>query len=276
MALENSELFHRVPISVTSAAKSLDPTEKGMVNYFLGMTFCKLFSSALLDAPWLLHLDVWRRTRNPPRARSQLDIKLSGRSRPDLIGKNERTGQWYGFECKGRVSRPDQSVKKKAKDQANRIVSVDGLSCSLHVAAITYFVNDVLNFYWCDPPPSEDAEDQIELSLPNDVWQNYYGLVAELITPSGREEGTAPGDIRRRRNEGHWYARIEQCDVEVAVHRLIGHHLVERDWERARSAALEATEQLTEDGFHPDGLQVSAGPTWYQSGDEERSTPGQE
>ena len=26
----------------TAAAKALDPTEKGSVNYFLGMTFCKL------------------------------------------------------------------------------------------------------------------------------------------------------------------------------------------------------------------------------------------
>ena len=264
MALENSELVHPEP-KLTSAAKNLDPTEKGMVNYFLGMTLCKLFSSALLGAPWLLHLDVWR---------SQLNIKLSGRSRPDLIGNNDRTGEWYGFECKGRVSRPDQGVKDKAKEQATRIASVNGISCSLHVAAITYFVNDVINFYWCDPPPREgEGGDQIELRLPDDVWQNYYGLVAELITPSEHEEGAAPGDIRRRRDAGHWYARIEQCDVEVSVHRLIGHRLVERDWDGARLAALEATEQLTEDGFHADGLHVRAGNSWDQRGGPARRVP---
>ena len=270
MALENSEPAYPAPIRInlTSTAKNLDPTEKGMVNYFLGMIFCKLFSSELLGAPWLLHLDLWR---------SQLKVQLSGRSRPDLIGNDEKTGKWYGFECKGRVSRPDQSVKDKAKYQASRIVSVDGISCTLRVAAITYFANDVLNFYWCDPPPSEDEVDQIKLEIDNDVWQHYYGLVAELIEPYEREESTEHGDIRRwRDDEGHRHARIEQCDVEVAVHRLIEGHLGARRWERARSEALDATERLMIDGFHPDGLQVSAGPTWYQRGGEERSTIVQE
>src|SRR5262249_51851186 len=49
----------------TDAAKTLDPTEKGAVNYFLGMTFCKLFAAKLLDTPWLLHLDVFRPDLNP-------------------------------------------------------------------------------------------------------------------------------------------------------------------------------------------------------------------
>src|SRR5438045_4082788 len=56
----------------TSAAKSLDPSEKGAVSYFLGMAVCKLFTTKLLSAPWLLHLDVFR---------PQLDPELSGRSR---------------------------------------------------------------------------------------------------------------------------------------------------------------------------------------------------
>ena len=40
----------------TDAFRSLDPTEKGAVSYFLGMTICKLFASRLLHTPWLLHL----------------------------------------------------------------------------------------------------------------------------------------------------------------------------------------------------------------------------
>lgn len=265
MALENSEFAYPARINLTSSAKSLDPTEKGMVNYFLGMIFCKLFASKLLGVPWLLHLDV---------CRPQYDLELSGRSRPDLIG-NDRAGQWYGFECKGRINRPNRNVINKAKEQARRIVSVNDISCSLHVAAITYFVNDVINFYWCDPPPSEDGEDQIKLSLPNNVWQNYYGRIAELI--SEREERTTPGDIRQRRDgAGHLSVLVEQCDVEVKVHRLIEERLVERDWEGSRLAAIAATERLAKEGFHADGLRVRAGRTWYQSGGEERSTPRQE
>ena len=264
MALKRSRLV----LNRTNTVKNMDETEKGMVSYYLGMTFCKLFSSKLLGTPWLLHQDVWR---------TQLDIKLGGRSRPDLIGSN-RTGQWHVFECKGRGRRPNQNVKNKAKQQARGIVSINGISCSLYVAAITYFVNDVIHFYWCDPPPREGGGgDQIELRLPDDIWQNYYGIVAEIIAPSEHEERTAPGGIIRERDEdGNRYARIEQCDLEVVIHRSIEDHLIAREWERTRLAAIEATEQLTEDGFHPDGLRVRAGHTWYQNGGEERSTPEQE
>ncbi len=41
----------------TTAAKTLDPSEKGAVNYFLGLAICKLFADKLLQAPWLMHLD---------------------------------------------------------------------------------------------------------------------------------------------------------------------------------------------------------------------------
>jgi len=47
-------------LSRTDAFAALDPTEKGMVSYFLGMTLCKVFASRLLLTPWLLHLDVFR------------------------------------------------------------------------------------------------------------------------------------------------------------------------------------------------------------------------
>src|SRR5258708_18508649 len=44
----------------THAFAALDPTEKGMVNYFLGMPLCKFFALRLLVTPCLLHLDVFR------------------------------------------------------------------------------------------------------------------------------------------------------------------------------------------------------------------------
>jgi hypothetical protein len=44
----------------TDLFKQMDPTEKGAVNYFIGLLTCKLFASRLLDAPWTLHLDVFR------------------------------------------------------------------------------------------------------------------------------------------------------------------------------------------------------------------------
>ncbi|MCE8556666.1 hypothetical protein KBY29_20350 [Ruegeria pomeroyi] len=81
MALEQvpfSNQLHR-----TDAFWALDPTEKGAVSYFLGMTVCKLFASQLLKAPWLLHLDVFRNQFKP--------ATLGGRSRPDLVGQDSES-----------------------------------------------------------------------------------------------------------------------------------------------------------------------------------------
>lgn len=65
----------------TNAFAALDPTEKGMVSYFLGMTLCKLFASQLLGTPWLLHLDVFRPPLNPV---------LLGRSRRSCRARCQR------------------------------------------------------------------------------------------------------------------------------------------------------------------------------------------
>jgi hypothetical protein len=159
----------------TSAANDRDPTEKGAVNYFLGMTFCKLFASKLLNTPWMLHVDV---------ARPLIGFRLAGRSRPDLIGQDQNTKRWHAFECKGRGATPELSAKQKAKDQAQRIVVVNGQRCDLHIGAITYFTNEVLRYYWRDPPPNSD--EPIEIPLSADMWRYYYAPALELVRSGGR------------------------------------------------------------------------------------------
>jgi len=94
----------RVPrFARTAAFKQMDPTEKGAVNYFLGLVMCKLFAAKLLDAPWTLHLDIWRNSLNV--------AALSGRSRPDMVAQSASSSRWYAFECKGRASVPGEPEK---------------------------------------------------------------------------------------------------------------------------------------------------------------------
>lgn len=85
MALEQSGWGQR--FKRTTAARTLDPTEKGAINYFLGLAVCKLFSARLLGAPWMIHLDVFRPLLNPV---------LTGRSRPDLVGQEARKAGLLG------------------------------------------------------------------------------------------------------------------------------------------------------------------------------------
>ena len=90
----------------TDAFMALDPTEKGAVSYFLGMTVCKLFASRLLNIPWLLHLDVFR---------DQLRWVTLGRSRPDLVGQDHR-GRWHAFRVQGEIERAERRRAEEGED----------------------------------------------------------------------------------------------------------------------------------------------------------------
>lgn len=219
----------------SDAFASLDPTEKGMVSYFLGMTLTKLFSHRRLQAPWLLHLDVFKPI---------LDPKTLGRSRPDLVAEDTR-GNWLAFESKGRSSAPSSTDKLKAKQQALRLVTVGGRPCSLHIGSFAYFAGDALRFYWRDPEPT--AEKKQELPRPSNEWQHYYGPALAL---------SAPPEVLRT------FVRPELSDLEVSIEPEIRDMLEHGVWAEAVKSAQERRESLIAEGYFPDGLRVTAGQTW--------------
>jgi hypothetical protein len=226
----------------TLAAKTLDPTEKGAVNYFIGMAFCKLFAAKLLGTPWLLHLDVFRPALNPV---------LTGRSRPDMVGQEGGTARWHAFECKGRISPPGKKAKISAKTQAERVVSLNGTPCSLHVGAITYLRGDTLHFYWRDPPTEKPKG--IDVPMNGSAWRYYYEPVFEAMRSSSSDPLSAG-------NETH--VQIDGADVHVGAHPAIAHYLANRRWEHAQRTANELTESFAKEGYQPDGLKVVAGASW--------------
>ncbi len=240
----------------TEAAKTLDPTEKGAVNYFLGMTFCKLFAAKLLDTPWVLHLDVFG---------EKLNSVLTGRSRPDLIGQEHGAGRWHAFECKGRISRPDKTVKEKAKGQAQRLVSVNGVACSLHIGAITHLKNDVLQFYWRDPAPEQGQP--IEVILPRDVWRYYYEPITQLVARNQDYQ-------RLMQEESGVFLSIANLDIEVSVHPLVAKALFHNQWNEAQEMALRGTETIAQAGYQHDGIAVRAGDSWRRRFEDTNLTEG--
>ena len=242
MALEQSSPW-AYRLRRTNAAKTLDPTEKGAVNYFLGMTFCKLFASKLLNTPWLLHLDVFR---------PALNAFLKGRSRPDLVGKEHNTNRWHAFECKGRLSPPDVRVRRKAKDQAMQIVSVSGSSCRLHIAAITHFRSDTLQFYWSDPTPTE--RNPVEVPVQPGAWRHYFSPLMHVIN-----HGNQGGAL-----DENTLVSIRGLDLEVSIHPTVARLLFRGEWDAAQRAAEEAAAEIAEARYHPDGLLIKAGETWHQ------------
>lgn len=225
----------------TEAFRNLDPTEKGAVSYFLGMTVCKLFASQLLDTPWLLHLDVFRDQLNP--------TVLGGRSRPDFIGQDINNA-WHAFESKGRSSVPSLADRGKAKAQARRLVSVNSAKCTLNIGAISYFKKDELEFFWCDPDPEKEKRlEPISVHISEDAWGTYYKPALSLALGSGLEKAA----------DDH-----ESVDVKVDIHPKIRKFLLAENWGAARSLAEEMRTDLEGQGFYPDGLKVVAGDSWNQ------------
>lgn len=220
----------------TDAFESLDPTEKGMVSYFLGMTLCKLFSSRLLQAPWLLHLDVFRNFLSP--------VTL-GRSRPDLVGE-DINGNWHAFESKGRSSVPSPTDKAKAKKQAQRLVSVSGKNCSLQIGSFAFFRSDMLEFYWRDPEP--DSKDLMSLPTPEVEWRYYF----EPALSVAADITTTPSMTAER----------ELADIEVEIHPKIRGLLEAGEWARAKQVAIERRADFAEKGYQPDGIKLIAGESW--------------
>lgn len=231
MALEQNR---RGRLSRTAAARTLDPTEKGAVNYFLGLTMCKLFAAELLDAPWMLHLDVFR---------PALDVQLASRSRPDLVGQTQN-GEWLALECKGRISPPDSAVKKRAKQQSMRVVSVSGSKPTFHIGGVAYFKNDLLQFYWCDPEPDEEIRNPIRVRPTTEAWRHYYRPALELVQSS-------PSYFAQMR-EQPVLMPIEQADIKIGIEPEVLRRLDAAQWQEARSAAR--TLPIAETVYHADGI----------------------
>jgi hypothetical protein len=232
MAIEQTWDGH---LQRTNAFAALDPTEKGMVSYFLGMTLCKLFASRLLSTPWLLHLDVFR---------SALGPIILGRSRPDLVGQDV-SGNWHAFESKGRASVPSPADKAKAKAQAQRIVSIDNRDCSLQVGSFALFRSEVLEFYWRDPEP--DSRDPIHLPRPDAEWRYYYEPALSLASVADSEPMVAEREL---------------ADVRIEIHPKVHHLLLEGRWAQARRSAMELRATLSSEGYKPDGIKLNAGTSW--------------
>lgn len=228
----------------TGAERSLDPSERGAVSYFVGMTLCKLFAAKLLDTPWLLHLDVFR---------PQLDAQLSGRSRPDLIGQESNQAKWHAFECKGRTSPPDVEAKRKAKSQASRVIRVAGFPVSLQVGSISYFRKDALRYYWCDPPP--ETEEELVIPEPDFEWGFYYGPTVQTFRYAAEQT-----DRRGAYEPGGF--QVAEADLNVSFRPDLIDLVLIGDWSAVRRQAREPNMRLEFEGYQPDGIQIRAGPSW--------------
>lgn len=201
-----AEMVHRVAcfeayfkiehrrLTTTTAHKYLDPTEKGLVSYYLGMAAAKIYADKVLNVAWLMHISryeaVWA-------------VKYGANSnRPDLFGFNP-SGDWLVAEAKGRT-RINDALLSKMRDQKSAVASVNGAQPMHRIGTTTRFRSGTLSLRVVDPPASELADD---LEINPAAWlADYYRPLVDLFAEGRRLQ---EGDLT--------LARIPGTDIEVGL-----------------------------------------------------------
>jgi hypothetical protein len=159
-------------VEQTSAYKALDPSEKSAVSYFIGLTMSKLMADKLMDIPFLMHLEVYQEEIIRKYGRI---IYNPGKSRPDLIGFDSNLNP-YVFEAKGRSGTFDGEAFRKAKEQAEMLISIGNppVTPNVAVAVQAYFnAQKELQIKWKDPKSNSKGLEYDFVSGP-DIVKKYY------------------------------------------------------------------------------------------------------
>ena len=164
-------------VQASPAFIGLDPSEKGAVSYFFGLTMAKLFSERLLNVPWLMHLDVYETYLRP---------RLVAKKRPDLVGK-DNSGRWVIVEAKGRSNSlgPNvmNNVMNKAKQQTRELRTIRGCRPYLRAAFACYFSRRQLKAEIQDP--DDLSENGPDLRIEDAAFlSDYYRPIIDIFSNS--------------------------------------------------------------------------------------------
>lgn len=224
----------------SAAYDGLDPSEKGAISYFLGLTLAKALTNRLLNVPWLMHLDVYRQ---------QLQPALLGSSRPDLVGMTT-AGDWIVIESKGRTNGYSGQALQRAKEQATQLVSVNGQPPVLHVGMLTHFDGGRLGCALCDPERNQHTTLELRLSR-DDFLEAYYRPFLSWLSDARRVESPQFPVAYR-------VADVVDIDLTVGLAETL---LLEFPIERMPAFAPESL-SFENHYLARDGVLVSVGQLW--------------
>lgn len=149
----------------------LDPSEKGAINYFLGMVFSNLIATSRLDVVWLIHLDSYDK--------NLIAFTKNNRKKPDFIGITKDDDRIV-LESKGWTNKNNNGISK-ALQQLHAVLSVEGDPNILKVASIFYEKGDNLHLEVIDP--KEKGLIQV-FANHSDYLRDYYARIFLLLKDS--------------------------------------------------------------------------------------------
>ncbi len=120
--------------------------KKRIVSYNLGMAFAKFYAEKLLDVPSLIHVESLKTLSAIEFNEADEGI---GRE-PDLVGQCSN-GDWHVFEAKGMSINQLNSKILSAKEQVQRVATIDGVAPQTLNACATYFNDERILTHLVDP-----------------------------------------------------------------------------------------------------------------------------
>ena len=236
----------------TPAFRALDPSEKGALSYFMGLTFCLVMARRWLNVPALMHLDIYRQ---------RYGVNNPGRSRPDMFGR-DGAGRWVVFESKGRTSKPTTTDMDAAKVQAGRATHIGQHAVLSGIALSSYFTDaDALRIWWRDPDPKKEGENLLAtptgpVNLGYDEFlEDYYHPIIQL--------SEAYPDAARVWSVGNLLP-LPKADVSVGVFPKIWELLRQADYAALARQMPALADSSQSAGFELDGVRVLPGPSWSE------------
>jgi hypothetical protein len=241
------------------AYRLLDPVQKAIISYLLGLAMAKVAASSLLGIAWLSHGDNYQQPLEP----EALPV-----GRPDFIGLHRNLG-WVVMEVKGRSHWLDRRVIHRAKQRAQKLTGIGGQKPGLQVGFCSYFAGKdrTMKVYLEDPPveAAPTAEGNLALS-PQSYLSDYYRLLLALLSSEYGESSSVVTYGNRRYRVKH----LVEADMTLGLDEQV-YNLLETPRSFRPKALLDvlAEEQAPEEGDEEhvalgrDGIYVRLGERWH-------------
>lgn len=181
----------------------MNPTEKGMVSFFLGQLQAKLFAEEVLDIDYFAHYESY--------------LLASGRSmsnsRPDFIGFDRRGRVFVNVEAKGRFGASLSGAEKaRAKDQVGTMRIGSTATVEHSYVHVGHFSNGSWVAELHDPPP---VLPEFMLNPSLGAFLHYWPLVSAIADRDQTEFRS--GGLQSLTPEDSPYVFREFPEVGIAI-----------------------------------------------------------
>lgn len=148
----------------------LDPSEKSVISYYLGMIFTKLISSRVFFIDYLTHVSAIQKQIG------KHAIGVNTPRRSDFIGYQIRHDHWSVWEAKGRIQYSLEALESGYL-QAREVSAINGKKPKYGAVCMTYYDGGNLTAQVKDP----EGIGNVELNfLTAHFYQGYYQHICEL------------------------------------------------------------------------------------------------